>query len=266
MHWILQNDIYNEENFQHLVATLERFTLPYSVHKVVPFTEDDDKLDPRPMPPWNEKDPRVVVMGSYTLAHYAKRRGWKPGAWLDNLDFEIQYLNWRTSMLNHDALVCRFGDVPPQRVPFFLRPVADSKAFTGEVTDWPSYLAWRKRVEALTPEDRPTLTLDTPVMVCSKKEIYSETRTWVVDGKVVTCSGYKVGKIKRYTAPEQVDDAIVHFANECAQQWSPNRAYVLDVALTADGYTIGEVNNLNAAGWYRCDMQKLVVALEDMQP
>jgi hypothetical protein len=107
-------------------------------------------------------------------------------------------------------------------------------------------------------------TLADPTMVCRKKEIWNETRTWIIDQRVVTCSGYKVGTIKRYTSPEQVDQRIVDYANECAQVWSPNRAYVLDVADTADGLKIVEINNLNSAGWYKADMQKLVMALEDM--
>src|SRR5687767_13929858 len=99
-------------------------------------------------------------------------------------------------------------------------------------------------------------------MVCRKKEIWSETRTWVVDGKVVTASGYKLGTLKRYTTPEQIDPRITSFANECAQIWSPNRAYVLDVAETEDGLKIAEINNLNSAGWYRFDMQKMIMSLE----
>jgi hypothetical protein len=38
----------------------------------------------------------------------------------------------------------------------------------------------------------------------------------------------------------------------------------MDIADTADGLKIVEVNNLNSAGWYRCDMQKLIMALESM--
>jgi hypothetical protein len=102
------------------------------------------------------------------------------------------------------------------------------------------------------------------IMVCTAKEIWSETRTWVVDGRVVTASGYKVGTIKRYTSPHQVDERITAFAQACANRWRPNPAFVLDVADTPAGLKIVEINNLNAAGLYRGDMQKLVVALADL--
>ena len=257
MFWVIQNDLYNEENFENLLTALDRLSLPYSVHKVIPFI---GQLDPEPTPP----DNNVIVMGSYTLANQAAQRGWRPGAWLDNLSFAVQHKHWGDRMFNRDAKVMWLGDVPEQRDPFFLRPVTDSKSFTGTVYDWPTFLEWRDQLAKLTPEDNPTVWLDTDVMLCTKKEIYSETRTWIVDGRVVTCSGYKVGTIKRYTSPEQVDEHIIRFAAECAQVWSPNRASVLDVFDTPNGPTIGEVNNLNAAGWYRCDMPRLVMALEAM--
>ena len=46
--------------------------------------------------------------------------------------------------------------------------------------------------------------------------------------------------------------------------WRPNDAFVLDVALTSEGTKIVEVNNLNSAGWYKGDLQKLVNALEEL--
>ena len=82
-----------------------------------------------------------------------------------------------------------------------------------------------------------------------------------MQGEVITASGYKVGSIKRYSPPEHVDARITRFARECAAIWSPNDAFVLDVADTADGLEIIEINNLNSAGFYKADMQKLVFAL-----
>jgi len=264
MHWVIQSDIYKEENYVNLTATLERFGLSYSVHKIVPFA---GTLDPEP----NIQGP-VIVLGSYSLARQAHLRGWTPGAFTANLDFQIQRAHWHDRMLNADAKIYAFGDIPFQREPFFVRPTRDTKAYTGIVVDWGEYEKWRDSLERAPETNDPVNdplgvsvhALTDSTMVCAKKSIWSETRTWVVDGHVVTYSGFKVGTLQRYTGPEAVDQRVVDFANECAQLWSPNRAYVLDVAETAHGLKIGEVNNLNAAGWYRCDMQKLVMALENM--
>jgi hypothetical protein len=260
MHWVLQSNLYSEENFEHLVTALERFGLAYSIHKVIPFIGE---LEPAPV---FAEGTRVITMGSYTLARAAARFGWQPGAFLDNLDFAVQHARWGDRMFNADAQVLTIATVPPQIEPFFMRPTLDTKTFTGEVMDWPTFAAWRERILAIAPDAGATIDADTSVMICRKKTIHSETRTWIIDGRVVTASGYKVGTLKRYTRPHEVDDHITQFAAECAAVWSPNRAYVLDVFDTPDGPKIGEVNNLNSAGWYRADMAKLVMALEEMPP
>lgn len=257
MYWIIQDSLTGEAGFPPLIAALEQRGLPFSLHKVVPFSGE---LVPEPAP----VEGGVIVMGSYGLALAAARRGWRPGAWLENLDFAIQRAHWGAAMLNHDAEVVPLGEITERSEPFFLRPVNDTKSFAGRLYDWPAFLEWRHRLSKLSPDDQPTVWLDTEVMVCSKKEIWSETRTWIVDRRVVTASRYKVGDTVRSTPPELVDERVLECAAAHAEAWSPDRAYVLDIAETPDGLKIIEVNNINSAGWYKADMSKLVAALEGM--
>jgi hypothetical protein len=236
--------------------------------KVIPFVGELEAVEGE-LPPDGAD---AVVMGSYTLSRVAKQRNWKPGAWLDNLDFEIQRNHWGDRMLNYDAVITTFDGVPFQPEPFFLRPVHDTKAFTGMMVDWGYYESWRDSLRRLPETADPVndplgvnlLTKDTPVMVCSKKEIYSETRFWVVDSIPVTWSGYKTGTLKRYLSPDDVDTFLRGYAVGVSSVWSPNRAYVLDVANTSEGPKIVEVNNLNSAGWYKADLYRLVEAIETM--
>jgi hypothetical protein len=158
--------------------------------------------------------------------------------------------------------------VEPQVNPFFIRPVADSKAFTGFVIDWPYFENWRNgeiRHAQKWPDDLLTgriLSLDTEVMVCPNRKIYAEYRTWIVKGKVVAWSQYRVGtQTKRYRA--DVDQRILDFAAAKAQEYSPAPAFVLDVFEAEGGLFIGEINNLNAAGFYKANMGKLLMALEE---
>jgi hypothetical protein len=265
MRWVVQSNIFAEAGFAELLAAIERFALPLTMVKVVPFVGALELVEGEL--PADGAD--AIVMGSYALARVAARRGWWPGAFLDNLDAEQHIARWGDHMLNADGRVHRFEEVPERASVFFLRPVHDTKAFTGTVLDWPSYCEWRDRlrdVPAPEPDAAPilteVLTVDTPVLVSSCKEIWSETRVWIVDGEPVTWSGYKLGARARFSPPHEVDERIVEFAAARATEWSPNRAYVLDVADTADGLKILEVNNLNAAGWYRADLQKLVARLD----
>lgn len=267
-HWVLQSNIYAEEGYEAFITAVTRLGLPLTTVKVVPF---EGTLERTSGPVLPGGCANVVVMGSYTLARQAKAMGWTPGAFLDNLDFEAQRERWGDRMLNHDAEVSRFDRVVERRERFFLRPVHDTKSFTGFVVGWPEYAEWCDRVKltlAEHPDPDPLLHGGTPVMACSQKRIHAEWRTWIVGGRVVTASGYKIGTLKRYTPPLMVSSQVIDFAQSCADRWNPNDAYVLDVAMVEDplhgGMRIVEVNNLNSAGFYLGDMQRVVMAIEDL--
>lgn len=255
MFWVVQENIFNEKAYDDLLAALVRLKIPHQVVKVRPFIHT---IEPDVFPP----DGPVMVMGAYTMWKVAQAKGWSPGAFTnDNFTFEKQLRAWGTRMLNHDSWVGRFADVPPQRLPFFIRPVLDSKSFPGMVTDWPSFVEWSTAV--MNIEESPTLTGDTVVQVAPVKPIVRETRFWVVDKKIVTGSTYKVGK--RVYASSDVDPCALQFAESCLY-WEPARAFCLDIFETEDNHLwVGEINTINAAGFYAADVQKLVAAIDSME-
>ena len=73
MYWIIQNNTASEAKWFNMVETLERFCIPFSVHKIIPFA--GELLDP---PVIDHKN--VICMGSYSLRHYAKRQGTTPAS------------------------------------------------------------------------------------------------------------------------------------------------------------------------------------------
>lgn len=254
MKWIIQENLYNEEGMENLVTALQRRNIPHSIHKVVPFSHE---LIPDATP----GDHGTIVMGAYTMIGIARDRGWTPGAYSnENFHFPLQIEKWGSRMLNNKAWVGRFEDVPPQEKPFFIRPTLDSKFFAGQTLDWEGFLTWKEKILNLGWEG--SVTPDTEVMVCPLRKIYQEFRTWIVDGRAVTASRYIMGG--RMSTSSDVDPSITLFAEECAKVWSPSSAYVLDVAETEDGLFILEVNCLNAAGFYKGDVGKIVEALEDL--
>jgi glutathione synthase/RimK-type ligase-like ATP-grasp enzyme len=100
--------------------------------------------------------------------------------------------------------------------------------------------------------------------MCSRiKKIYNEHRYFVVDNKVVTGSQYKLGKRVVYGATDENMDVAQSFVDRLVA--AINQPYVIDLALTDDGYKVIELNTLNCAGFYACDMQKLVGALVDYE-
>ena len=127
--------------------------------------------------------------------------------------------------------------------------------------DWGEFEEWKEKIFALAWEGK--VTPDTQVMVNRVRKIYREFRTWIVNSEVVTASLYKEGNQVRYDS--QVDEEIILFAQACAKAWEPAKAYVLDVAETPDGLFILEINCLNAAGFYKGNVGKIVQALEDLE-
>jgi hypothetical protein len=238
-----------------MLATLERFDIPHSIHKVVPFVGD---LIPEPMP----ASDRVICMGSYAMRHYSKKKNWNPGVFdLEPHDFMVQLHHWGDAMLNADSEVAAFGEVRFDGEKF-VRPVDDTKAFTGAVFEWAEFEDWQHRVVALGEDIGSSLTSRTMVQVSSPKAIRQEVRCWVVEGKVVTASIYRMGQRVYYS--DQVGGRFLDFAGELAARWSPERAFCLDVCEAVDGLRVVEINTINSAGFYAADMQKLVMALDGL--
>jgi len=278
MHWILQNNLFNESAYQELLSTLERFNIPHSVHKVIPFIGE---LTPEPgqLIPCQPKmsseticeygtkgciahHKNVICMGSYSLRHSADKYGWTPGVFdLEPFDFRVQLEKWGEHMLNHDSVVCRFEDAYIL-TPAFIRPIHDSKTFAGKIMDKQEFEEWQVKVCLLKEDYGTTLDRDTLIQVGVPKKIFSEHRFWVVKGKIVTSSTYKLGRTVIYQ-PLPADSMFQKFAEERIAEWQPHEAFVIDIADTEEGLKVVEINTLNSCGFYACDMQKLVMALED---
>ena len=256
MHWLLQADLFKDDEWTQLVGALDRFGLPYSVHEVVPFVGE---LRPAPV----LQATKAVCLGSYSMRHAARAHGWTPGVYdLDGQDFVQQREAWGDRLLNADACIQAFRDIRLDR-PTFLRPVDDSKFFTGGVFAPNDFETWRRRVCDLGDLCGISLTPDTLLQVCTQKTIHAECRFWVVGGQIVTCSLYKRGSRVVYSS--DVDPDLTSFVRRAVADWQPHRAFVLDACHTPDGPRIVEINTLNAAGFYAGDVQRIVAALEELE-
>jgi hypothetical protein len=256
MFWVVQNNIFNENGYAELLHALERLGIQHQVVKIVPFIHT---IEPDVFPP----EGPVMVMGSYTMWEVARLKGWQPGSFTnDNFTFEKQLAHWGERMLNHDSWVGRFADAMPRVPRFFIRPVLDSKSFAGAVMDHLEFYDWKKAVLAL--DCYTTLTGDDLVQIAAVKPLVRESRLWVVDGKIVTASVYKVGS--RVHSDPNVDPNVIQYGEECIAAWQPARAFCLDIFETEDNRLwVGEINTINAAGFYAANVQKLVAAIDSME-
>ena len=82
----------------------------------------------------------------------------------------------------------------------------------------------------------------------------------MVKGEVVTGSVYKMAG--KGHAVELNDPQVVDYVDGIQAIWAPAESYVMDVALTDDGLKVIEFNNINSSGFYACDVERYVAAIQ----
>lgn len=271
MHWILQDNLFNEQAYQTLLDTLVRFNIPHSIHKVIPFIGE---LTPEPEFDTNN----IICMGSYSLRHCAKKNGWYPGVFdLEPFDFQVQLEHWGEHMLNYDSVVSKFKDAKFIEDEMFVRPIEDSKVFAGKVMNKDDFEKWQHSVVEMKEDYGQGENFgDTLIQVSPIKEIYAEYRFWIVKQKIVTASRYKIGNKVLYSS--DIDQRIYNYVTKILRiknrifdpilsvhnnGWEPHEAFVLDVCETSEGMKVVEINTLNAAGFYAANITDLVMSLEN---
>lgn len=260
-HWIVQEGLFHEDGLAQLREALIRGNVDHTFVKVVPFSH---ALEPEPT---SEKSMAfVMVMGAYTMLEIAKARGWSTHT--TNLDFRSQVAHWGDWMFNADAVIAPLGKVSWDHGYRFVRPVDDGKAFAGHVctpSEW-AILAGAVQSGLIAGGNgiSQSTTKDTLVQVCGPKAIASEYRFWIVDGEIVTACGYKRAGHVYANGFHPIDGHITAFVRNVLKRWMPNRAFCLDVFVSADTGEpkVGEVNCIHAAGLYGANVSRLVQFLD----
>lgn len=255
MFWVVQENLYNEAAFAGLIRALELSGTKYELVKVIPFSHE---VTPEPT-----STDTIMVSGSTALSFIGQEKGWCV-FYNDNFNHNAWIEHMGDDMLNADAIVGGFGRLNPTWDTFFIRPAEDRKIFAGQIVDKDEFAVWKQNTENAHKDGYTTLTPDTEVVISSLKNIHSEWRFFVVDGKVVTGSLYKRYE-KLYQMPLLHNDEVIPFAQKMVDKWHPDRAFVIDIALTDKGYKVIEYNNINSSGFYKIDVGKFVEAINAMK-
>ena len=249
MLWVVQQDLFIENRRHDLVSTLDRFSIPYHLVRITADNQIDPEID---------HNGAIITNGSIMLSKIAVQRGWQPGSLLnDNFSYEHWYPIFKEHLLNRDAKFTTIAEASFSLDRMFVRPILDDKTFSGKVFGRNEFETMRS--ESLAGLSR-SIKPDTQIMVSSVKNVGQEHRHYIVGGKVVTSSRYKLGGAVNHA--EGADPAIVDFAERMAARWSPARAFVLDTYMTNDEIGIVEMGCICNAGLYQADIQKLVAALD----
>lgn len=259
MHHVVQNNLFSEYGFRKLLSALEDLDLPHTVVEVMPATGE--------IIPNVALDGPVMVWGSITLGRIATARGWRPGRFYnENFDMRVLHEKYGDHMLNADASYHQFGDIPQFHGTRFLRPVHETKTFSGKVVMWPEIEDWKAKILAAS-DDSARLKMTTLVMLSSVKTIGLEARFFVIGRRVISGSTYKtLGQtvyqdVRKYP----IAKPLLYFAQQMTDIWQPHEAYVMDVAEVDGEQKIVEINCVNSAGFYDIDMRAVVMALEELK-
>lgn len=252
MHYIIQENTFREKNYDKLIDCMERFNLS---HEIVHVGADEEEIK------FTTNRTDVFCFGALKLARLSKKYNWIPGALItENLDYNLYKNFYKQHLLNSDSTVYTFGtNFNWSRDNLFIRPCLDSKAFTGKVWDKTEWLTFKEK--ALTIGHSIVLTNDTLIQVAEPKEIYKEYRFWIINGEIITSSQYKLGNICIYDS--FVDECATEFCKSMLDIHLIEKAFTMDICATPNGYKIVECGSVSCAGFYECDMQKLIMSLED---
>lgn len=265
LHHVVQYDMFHEFGFHTLVDAIKSNDAPYTVAKIVPFSHELTWFDGLPIP---DAEVPTMVWGMTCVEQLSNRMGWKPGVFKnDNFDMRVLLEKYGSRMLNSDGKFYELGQVPEFEGARFIRPVHDTKSFTGMLINGDELVVWQEQLLALRGEFT-TLDLTTPVMVAGAKKLGTECRFFVVDGKVISGSAYRIdGRPlrRRVNMQNPLCLPLMEYAQQAVDIWQPCPAFVIDIARLEDEFKIIEINCLNSSGFYDTDMAAVVRAIEGMR-
>lgn len=253
MFYLIQKMLFKDNHHELLTNYLDRRGLEWETVRFMPFIHEIEFTTDR-------KD--VWCFGSPNMAHAAKKYDWKYGSmYNENHDFEIQFQKYGDHMLNSDGVVINITDnLPIEDEEFFARPTMDSKIFTGQIFTRQSWIDYVEDV--IKNEATYHIESESKILITTCKNIQQEIRCWIVGGKVITSSLYRMGGI---SIKKNYDDEVpaMEFAQKMVDIYQPSEAFVLDICLTDNEYKIVEINLINAAGFYEANIGKLVESIEE---
>lgn len=183
----------------------------------------------------------------------------KKGIFFNSEKFNfMHYANLDLPLLNSDNQYYSFKNQGEHRFArdTFIKPSEDNKFFTGGII--PAGMAIKDFVNNISHINYDQ---DQLLVASSIKNIAAEYRFYVVQGEIVTYSGYKFAGINKYF--REMPKQLLEIATTFAKIYQPHEVFVMDIAETNGQYKIVEYNCLNGASLYGSDKAKLFYSLED---
>lgn len=252
MYYLIQKNVFADPRYNEIFRVLETLDLPYEIVTLIP---NRNELNYKT----NRKD--VFVYGSVKLARMTRDFDWRPGSFYgNNHEFDKYSLGFKEHLINYNSRIFQFGDNFDwqNERELFIKPSREAKIFTGKVfskVEWEDFVYY-----TLSDKNNNRITATTSIQVSKSHKIIKEARIWIVGKKIATSSYYLFHDGVEFE--ENVSEDGLAFAQQMANLYNVADAYVLDIALTYDGWKVVEVNCINSAGFYNAAVKNIVLALE----
>jgi len=257
--WIVQDNLISESQYKQFIEALQNLGIKYKPIQIIPFSDF--------LPEVKVDDSIVIPYGSTTFIRLAYEDGWK-GVFFDHTTFKSSvWIKERRDMLNQDAKIlsikdtCEFLRKEDPEEMWFVRPDDDFKYFPGSVVSSREFIDWvdpKMDERCIIPFE---IDVEKIISIAPAKNIQYEWRYFIVGGKIVDGSVYRIGG--QLHQVHEDDKEVNKRAQELADIWLPHENVVMDLALVNDELKVTEFNCLNASGYYKNDIAKIIKAVDD---
>lgn len=262
--WLLEQDVFHED-LDPIIEAIKAAGMEYKVVKYIPLGAKNNFHDYFP------GDACVIPYGSINFTAAVNREAnWIPGVWGNRKHLQCSYYYPKLGkfLLNDPYIMLPYGELKRCKHHLFnifdkfasggvfVRPDSPLKSFTGQVISWSRL---EEDVDRLGFYD---VEPEHMVIVSSMKDIAVEWRMIVIDGKVVAGSQYKTETLTQIR--EGYPDEVLTYAQEIANAYRLDDAYVIDVAQVGNDLKLIEVNSFSSSGWYLADKPAIVKAASEL--
>lgn len=224
--WVVQKNLTAENTFRGIADACLKIGVRCEPVQIIPFTEE--------LPPF-ERAVINIPYGSTTFGELAARDTDLRRGYFMNESFNMRvYLErWGSYMLNHGAALVSLPriahDLYPADKTIFVRPLDDSKSFSGTVMKFSELLTWREQLASVTTDDRHPIG---DILISEPYHIAREWRLWIVNSIVVGATRYRENF--RLSKEKGCPDSVRQFAEARCSEFTPHDVFVMDIGECAD--------------------------------
>lgn len=237
--WLIKPTVLEKDKISSVMRMLSVANVPFDiVHTVGGIMYNSNKE----VYTLNENEQHFVC-GSYQLARAVEKIQPSATFLLEDYTFKDWYkIFGKENMLNPNVQFAKPSEIVWTAEEMFVRPLMDTKSFNGGVYN------------------KNMLTVDVECVVAPIQKIQKEFRFFVLGGKIIGKSQYKMNG--ELFPSSIVDSDAVEFAQEMIKLFD-FPGYVIDIASTNGKCSVVELNCFNASGFYEIDLWTFVSGVLD---